>query len=59
MKSIRGGKMDGFFDDYVYGNQLPTYQLTSSLETSPEGDVVLVFKLPPSRATPQSSRKSR
>jgi len=46
MKSIGGGKMDWFFDDYVYGNQLPTYQLTSSLETSPEGDVVLVFKLP-------------
>jgi hypothetical protein len=45
MKSIEGRKMDWFFDDYVYGTQLPTYQLTSSFETSPEGDVVLVFKL--------------
>jgi aminopeptidase N len=45
MKSIGGGNMDWFFDNYVYGIQLPTYQLTSSFETSPEGDVVLVFKL--------------
>jgi len=45
MKSIGGGKMDWFFDDYVYATQLPTYQLTSSFETNPEGDGVLVFKL--------------
>lgn len=45
MTAIGNGKMDWFFDDYVYGTQLPSYQMTSSFENSPDGDVVLAFKL--------------
>ncbi len=45
MKAVADGKMDWFFDDYVYGTQLPSYQFTSSLETNPDHDVVLSFKL--------------
>jgi len=45
MNLTKNGKMDWFFDDYVYGTQLPSYQFTSSLETNPDHDVVLSFKL--------------
>ena len=38
-------KMDWFFNEYVYGTQLPSYKLDSSFDTGPEGDVVLSFKL--------------
>jgi hypothetical protein len=38
-------KMDWFFNEYVYGTQLPTYKLDSSFDTGPDGDVVLNFKI--------------
>jgi hypothetical protein len=36
-------KMDWFFNEYVYGTQLPTYRLDSSFETDPDGNIVLNF----------------
>jgi len=46
MKAISGGnKMDWFFNEYVYGTDLPTYKFDYSFENTPEGDVVLSFKL--------------
>jgi aminopeptidase N len=45
MKSIGDGKMDWFFDEYVYGTALPTYALDYSFENSADGDVVLNFKI--------------
>ena len=45
MAALGGGKMDWFFDEYVYGTALPTYQMNSSFEKDPSGDVVLNFKL--------------
>jgi aminopeptidase N len=38
-------KMDWFFNEYVYGVQLPAYKLDYSFETGPDGDVVLSFKI--------------
>jgi hypothetical protein len=45
MTQIGGGKMDWFFDEYVYGTALPSYKLDSSFENNSEGDVVLSVKL--------------
>jgi hypothetical protein len=36
--------MDWFFNQYVYGTQLPAYKLDSSFDIGPDGDVVLSFK---------------
>ena len=46
MKAIGdGNKMDWFFNEYVYGTDLPTYKFDYSFGSTPEGDVVLSFKL--------------
>lgn len=37
-------KMDWFFNEYVYGTQLPAYRLESSFETGADGVVVLSMK---------------
>jgi hypothetical protein len=37
-------KMDWFFNEYVYGTQLPSYKLTSSFDTGADGDVVMSMK---------------
>jgi hypothetical protein len=38
-------KMDWFFNEYVYGTQLPTYKLDYSFGTGADGDVVFSFKV--------------
>jgi len=38
-------KMDWFFNQYVYGTQLPAYKLDSSFDTGADGDVVLSLKV--------------
>ena len=38
-------RMDWFFNEYVYGTALPSYQFQSSFDKDGNGDVVLVFKL--------------
>jgi aminopeptidase N len=38
-------KMDWFFNEYVYGTQLPTYKFDSSFDTGADGDVVLNLKV--------------
>ena len=38
-------KMDWFFNEYVYGTQLPTYQMSGTFETGADGDVVMSIKL--------------
>ncbi|HST08878.1 MAG TPA: M1 family aminopeptidase, partial [Terriglobales bacterium] len=45
MKQAGGGKMDWFFDEYVYGTALPTYRFDHSFEAGPQGDYVLSVKL--------------
>jgi hypothetical protein len=45
MKQAGGGKMDWFFDEYVYGTALPTYRFDHSFEPGPQGDYVLTVKL--------------
>lgn len=45
MQRIGSGKMNWFFDEYVYGTALPTYKLDSSFDKNSEGDVVLSMKL--------------
>jgi hypothetical protein len=37
-------KMNWFFNEYVYGTQLPTYKLESSVDSDANGDVVLNLK---------------
>ena len=39
------GKMDWFFDDYVYGTQVPTYRTDSTFDIGSDGDVVLNLKV--------------
>ena len=38
-------KLDWFFNEYVFGTQLPTYKLDSSFDTGADGDVVMNLKL--------------
>jgi Peptidase family M1 domain len=38
-------KMDWFFNDYVYGTQLPTYRLDYTFKPDPSGDIVFAFTL--------------
>jgi hypothetical protein len=38
-------KMDWFFNEYVYGTQLPSYKLESISDLGPDGDVVLALKI--------------
>jgi hypothetical protein len=38
-------RMDWFFNEYVYGTQLPTYKLDSSFDVGPDGDVIFNMKL--------------
>lgn len=45
MAAVGGGKMDWFFDEYVYGTALPSYGMEASFENSAAGDVVLNLKL--------------
>jgi len=45
MKAMGDGKMDWFFDEYVYGTALPTYGFDYSFENNANGDVVLNFKI--------------
>ena len=37
-------KMDWFFNEYVFGTQLPTYKMDSSFDTDANGDVVMNLK---------------
>jgi hypothetical protein len=37
--------MDWYFNEYVYGTQLPTYKLDYSLDTGADGDTVFSFKV--------------
>jgi len=45
MAALGGGKMDWFFNEYVYGTALPTYNIDSSFDKDSNGDTVLSFKL--------------
>jgi aminopeptidase N len=45
MQRIGGGKMDWFFNEYVYGTELPTYKVDYNFEKNAQGDVVLNLKL--------------
>jgi hypothetical protein len=46
MKSISpDGKMNWFFDEYVYGTALPTYSSDFSFEKGADGNVVFNFKV--------------
>lgn len=45
MQRIGGGNMDWFFDEYVYGTELPTYKLDYSFDKNNDGDVVLSVKV--------------
>ena len=38
-------RMDWFFNEYVYGTALPSYDLSSSFDKDAKGEVVLSFKL--------------
>ena len=51
MQRIGNGKMDWFFDEYVYGTALPTYKLESSFDKNADGDVVFGFKVTQSGVT--------
>jgi hypothetical protein len=38
-------KMDWFFNEYVYGTQLPSYQMSATFDTGADGDVVMGIKM--------------
>jgi len=40
----RNHKMDWFFNEYVYGTELPSYKLDASFDIGPDGDVVMDLK---------------
>jgi len=39
------GKLDWFFNEYVYGTEIPHYDLTSNFTTDPDGTTSVHFKL--------------
>ena len=45
MAAFGGGKMDWFFDEYVYGTALPSYSIESTFDNDASGDVVFGLKL--------------
>ncbi len=45
MDADRNGKMDWFFDEYVYGTELPSYSMETSTETSSDGKNTLTLKV--------------
>jgi hypothetical protein len=38
-------KMDWFFNEYVYGTQLPSYQMSATFDTGADGDIVMSVKM--------------
>jgi hypothetical protein len=38
-------RMDWFFNEYVYGTQLPSYKMDSSFDSGSTGDIVLTMKV--------------
>ncbi len=38
-------KMNWFFNEYVYGTQLPSYQMNATFDTGADGDVVMSVKM--------------
>jgi aminopeptidase N len=46
-------KMDWFFDEYVYGTQLPNYKFEYSFDPGVDGDLVLNMKLTQSGVNPE------
>ena len=38
-------RMDWFFNEYVYGTQLPSYSFSSAFDTGADGDVVMSLKV--------------
>ncbi|MGH9713220.1 MAG: hypothetical protein ACRD5M_07970 [Candidatus Acidiferrales bacterium] len=46
------GKMDWFFDEYVYGNSFPNEKFRYSFSTAPDGAAVLNFKIEQSGVEP-------
>ncbi len=45
MAAFGGGSMDWFFDEYVYGTELPSYNTQATFDNNAGGDVVLDLKL--------------
>jgi len=45
MDLTRDHRMDWFFNEYVYGTALPSYQIASTFDKNADGDVVFGFKL--------------
>jgi hypothetical protein len=46
-------KMDWFFNEYVYGTQLPNYKFDYSFDSGPDGDFNLSIKLNQSGVSPE------
>jgi hypothetical protein len=45
MAAFGSGKMDWFFDEYVYGTALPSYSIQSTFDNDASGDVMFGFKV--------------
>jgi hypothetical protein len=45
MNAGRNGKMDWFFDEYVYGTALPAYAFNATFDKNPAGEVVFNYTL--------------
>ena len=43
--------MNWFFNEYVYGTQLPSYKMDSSFDIGADGDVVMNIKMTQSNVT--------
>jgi aminopeptidase N len=46
-------KLDWFFNEYVYGTQLPSYKFDYSFDPGADGDLVLSIKLTQSGVSPE------
>jgi hypothetical protein len=44
-------RMNWFFNEYVYGTQLPSYKMDSSFDIGADGDVVMNIKMTQSNVT--------
>lgn len=52
MNAAGNGRMDWFFNEYVYGTALPSYQFNGSFGNDPSGDVLFSYSLTQSEVDP-------
>ncbi|MGA3125115.1 MAG: M1 family aminopeptidase [Candidatus Korobacteraceae bacterium] len=52
LNAAGNGKMDWFFDEWVYGTEIPSYAIETSNQTEPDGKAAIILKVSQSGVGP-------